>query len=190
MKLQEQLSRIKELSGIKVPKVNRNFLYHSTNIKHLDDIKSVGLIPDFGETVRSAYGGEYDFDKEDTDKDWDEERRVELDFDGILFFSDTPLIGFSQPMQQNFKWDECLLVIVKKNDSIYRKVDDNPKFVDMNGQTVSSVNHISVHDLPIMIETGDYFSFDEQEPYDMLYGDRLKTFIQQNYPDLIKRYPV
>ena len=50
--------------------ISNDFLYHSTNIKFLDDIKEYGLIPDFGDTIRQAYGGYYDFDG---DSDQDEE---------------------------------------------------------------------------------------------------------------------
>lgn len=38
---------------------NGDYLFHATNIKNLDDIKNYGLLPQFGETVKSSYGGYY-----------------------------------------------------------------------------------------------------------------------------------
>jgi hypothetical protein len=37
----------------------------------------------------------------------------------------------------------------------------------------------SVENIPPFIENGDYFSFDEQEPFDILYGERLIAFLKQ-----------
>jgi len=166
-----------------VPTHSGQFLYHVTNTKNYNDIKSYGLLPQFGETVKQAYGDSYDLDG-----DGDNEELVKLDIDGLLFFSEKPMLGYSQPMQQNFKWNEVLVVIVEKNDTIFRKVDSYPKFTDHQGNEVSSVNYIHIHDLPIIIETGDWFSFEEQEPAYLLYGDLLMKFLEKNFPDLIEKH--
>ena len=61
-------------------------MQNATNIKNLYNIKQYGLIPDFGETTKQAYGEYYDFDKTGN------EELQQLDFDGILFFAEEPLL--------------------------------------------------------------------------------------------------
>ena len=55
-----------------------DYLYHGTNIKNLKDIEGNGLIPDFGNTVKSTEGYGYYMD----DEYYNPEDRV----DGVLFF--------------------------------------------------------------------------------------------------------
>ena len=164
---------------IKIPKHKSSFLYHITNIKNLNDVKKFGLLPDFGDTLKTAYSSYYDFDGDSQD-----EEIVPLNFDGVLFFSEKPILGYSQTMQQNFKFEECLLVIVEKNDSIYHKVDDYPRFTDFENQQISSIDYHSVYDLPIFIETGDWFSFKEQSYRYLLWGENLRKFLLKNFPNI------
>lgn len=183
-KIEEE--QISKLANIK--KHYSKYLYHSTNIKNLNTIQAHGLLPEFGDTIKQAYSGSYKFDKDEKYDDDDYDQPQELDFDGILFFSEKPLIGFSQTMQGSFKWEEALLCIIEKNDSIYHKVDDQDNYTDYMGNKQHAINHVNVYDLPIFIETNDWFSFDEQECKYLLYGDKLKYFIQTNFPEIFNRY--
>jgi hypothetical protein len=152
-----------------IPKPNNQFLYHGTNIRNLKDIKKFGLIPDFGDTVRGAEMGQYYFDDEYINPD----DRV----DGIIFFSDNPDTWKYSHFGGTPNINEAVLVIVKKNDTIYRK---NGEYIyDINGNKVNSVNYTDIDKLPFFIENGDYFSLDEQEPFDILYGERLIGFLKQ-----------
>lgn len=160
-------------------KHSRNFLYHVTNIKNLNDIKNYGLLPQFGETIKQAYADYYKINEEDEDE------RQELSFDGILFFSEKPMLHYAHAGLGHYdlKTEEVLLCVVKKNDTIFHKVDDYPKFTDYKGNQVESIEYISVYNLPIMIESNDWFSFEEQTPVDLIYGDRLIQFMQENFPE-------
>lgn len=174
MKLNEQIARIKEimiLENIKIP--NKNFLYHGTHIRNLDSIKKFGLIPDIGETIKST----------DSYQDYEEYANPDYKIDGILFFSDNPdTWSYSHYGQNEKNINDAVLVIVKKNDTIFRKTDEGfgreSKIVNIYNEPVRTVNYIPVENLPLFIERGDYFSFKEQEPYDILYGERLTQFLK------------
>jgi Protein of unknown function (DUF5661) len=167
---------------------NNQFLYHTTNMRNYNYITKHGLIPTFGDTVKQAYGGYYNLDGSEEDDEEDENRRTQLDFDGLLFFSEYPMLGYSQTMQQNFKLNEALVCVVKKNDTIFHKIDDYPKYTDYKGSEVTSINYNSVYDLPLMIETGDWFSFDEQTPVKLLEGRYIIEFMKKNFPNELSRY--
>lgn len=152
-----------------IPKPNKQFLYHGTNIKALDDIKKYGLIPDFGDTVKGTEMAGYYFDDDYIDPD----DRV----DGIIFFSDNPDTWRYSHYNTTPNIKEAILVIVNKNDTIFRKVGEH--IYDIKGKKVNHVNYTDVDKLPFFIENGDYFSFDEQEPFDILYGERLVGFLKQ-----------
>lgn len=169
-------------------KHNNQFLYHTTNIRNYDEIKRYGLLPQFGDTVKQAYGGYYDLGDNDNVDDEDGERPIKLDFDGLLFFSEYPMLGYSQTMQQNFKLNEALVCVIKKNSTIYHKVEDYPKFTDYRGQLVDSIDYNSVYNLPIIIETGDWFTFQEQSPVMLLEGRYIIEFMNKNFPQELKRY--
>lgn len=160
-----------------IPKHKSSFLYHATNIKNLYDIKQYGLIPDFGETTKQAYGEYYDFDKTGN------EELQQLDFDGILFFAEEPLLRFSQWGwgKQRFYWNKCLLTIVEKNDTIFQKLE-NEKFMDYKGKETNYAEYVNIQNCPFFIETGDWFSFESQKPKYILWGDNLKNFIKLNFP--------
>jgi len=168
-------------------KHSKNFLYHVTNIQNLSQIKSYGLLPQFGETVKQAYADYYKIDDREDSED-DQFQRQELSFDGILFFSEKPMLHYAHQGlgQYDLSINEVLLCVVKKNDTIYHKVSDYPKFTDYKGQQVDSVGYESVYNLPIMIETNDWFSFEEQTPVDLIYGERLQQFMQENFPEELK----
>jgi hypothetical protein len=153
----------------KIPKPNKSFLYHGTNIKNLDDIQKYGLIPDFGDTVKGTEGYSYYMD--------DEYINPEDRVDGVIFFSDNPNTWSYSNFGGTPNIDEAVLVIVKKNETIFRKVGDY--IYDMSGSKVNSVNYISIDKLPFFIENGDYFTFEEQTPHDILYGERLEQFLKQ-----------
>ena len=68
---------------VKIPKPNKSFLYHGSNIKNLDSIKRFGLLPDFGDTVKGTESYQMYMDDEYYNQSED---RV----DGVLFFSDNP----------------------------------------------------------------------------------------------------
>jgi len=185
--IREELLKLSEVKINTQPRISRNLLYHSTNISKLSDIQNYGLLPQFGDTVKQAYGGYYKFGDEEHEED-DYDQPQELEFDGILFFSETPLIGFSQTMQGQFKWEEVLLCIITKNDTIYHKISDYPRFTDYQGHEVNSIGYTSTYNLPIFIETNDWFSFEEQECQYLLYGEKLKYFISKYFPDIYNRY--
>jgi hypothetical protein len=177
---------INKLDEVRIPAHNKSYLYHVTNINKLDEIKRYGLLPQFGDTIKNAYSDYYNFDGEEYEDD--EEKPQDMDFEGILFFSEEPILGYSQTMQQNFKWEEALVCVVVKNDTIYHKISDYPKFTDYQGKVVGSINHMNVYDLPIFIETNDWFSFEEQECKYLLYGEDLKSFIGKYFPNVFNRY--
>lgn len=156
------------------PKANKSFLYHGSNIKNLEKIKNYGLIPNFGDVVKSteAYGYYMNDDY------YNSEDRVA----GVIFFSDNPYTWSYSHFGGTPNINEAILVIVKKNDSIYRKVGDY--IYDTLGNKVNSIkynryDYLDLDKMPPFIENGDYFSFDEQEPFDILYGERLVSFLKQ-----------
>lgn len=170
-------------SKTKIPiKASKKYLYHATNIKNLDTIKKFGLIPDIGETIRGSYGDSYDFDNTGDDE------RVSVDIDGILFFSDEPGLFFSQFGSNDFDWNKAIVCIIVKNNTIYHKVDDYPKFTDCDGHEVETIGYYSAWELPIFIETGDWFSFEEQKCKYVLHGEKLKNFIKVNFPHEYNKY--
>lgn len=178
---EEDSKKLIENKLIKTPKHKASFLYHVTNIKNLYDVRKFGLLPDFGDTLKNAYAGYYDFEGDSQD-----EEIVPIDFEGILFFSERPILHYSQIERREFKFEECLLVIVEKNDSIYHRVDDYPRFTDFKNQQVSSIDYHSVYDLPIFIESGDWFSFEEQSYKYLLWGENLRNFLLKNFPNLLE----
>lgn len=155
---------------VKIPKPNKSFLYHGSNIKNLDSIKRFGLLPDFGDTVKGTEAYQMYMDDEYYNQSED---RV----DGVLFFSDNPNTWSYSHFGGTPNINEAILVIIKKNETIFRQIDGY--FYDMKNQKVNSVNYIPVDSLPIFIENGDYFSLEEQEPYDILYGERLVKYLEQ-----------
>jgi hypothetical protein len=155
---------------VKIPKPNKSFLYHGSNIKNLDSIKRFGLLPDFGDTVKGTEAYQMYMDDEYYNQSED---RV----DGVLFFSDNPNTWSYSHFGGTPNINEAILVIIKKNETIFRQIDGY--FYDMKNQKVNRVNYIPVHSLPIFIENGDYFSLEEQEPYDILYGERLVKYLEQ-----------
>ena len=155
---------------VKIPKPNKSFLYHGSNIKNLDSIKRFGLLPDFGDTVKGTESYQMYMDDEYYNQSED---RV----NGVLFFSDNPNTWGYSHFGGTPNINEAILVIIKKNETIFRQIDGY--FYDMKNQKVNSVNYIPVYNLPIFIENGDYFSLEEQEPYDILYGERLVKYLEQ-----------
>jgi hypothetical protein len=147
----------------KIPDV----LYHGTNIKNLEDISKYGLFPDFGDVVKSTDMYQYYMDDEYISPD----DRVE----GVLFFSDNPDTWSYATYGREKNIDEALLVVVENNDSIYRKLGDD--YYDYEGNEVDSIDYIYKDKLPFFIENGDYFSFEEQKPIKILYGEELKKFL-------------
>ena len=158
-----------EESNSDIPKPNDDFLYHGTNIRNLDDIQKYGLIPDFGKTVRKTSVAQYYFDDEYTNPD----NRVK----GVVFFSDNPDTWTYSNYGKKPDIRKAVLVIVEKNDTIFRKLGED--IYDMDGNKVDRVKYTHVNYLPPFIENGDYFSLEEQEPLDILYGERLVKFLKQ-----------
>lgn len=158
----------------KVLKASSSYLYHVTNISNLEPIERYGLLPQFGETVKLAYGDSYDFGNTGED-----EGQQKLNFEGILFFADTPQLGYSNHGKE-FKFNEVLVCVVKKNTSIFKKISDWPEFTDCKNQKVDIINYTQVDNLPIFIESGDWFSFVEQSPIALLYGKELHQFLESN----------
>jgi len=156
-------------------KTSKSFLYHGTHIKNLNIIKQNGLIPSFGDVVKTTDSYQIYMD----DEYYDSTDRV----DGVLFFSDKPNTWSYSHFGKKPNINEAVLVIVKKNDSIYRKLKDD--FYDIHNKKVYDIKYyntyIDVDKLPPFIENTDYFSLEEQEPYKILHGDTLIRFIQ-NYP--------
>ena len=155
---------------VKIPKPNKSFLYHGSNIKNLDSIKRFGLLPGFGDTVKGTESYQMYMDDEYYNQSED---RV----DGVLFFSNNPNTWSYSHFGGTPNINEAILVIIKKNETIFRQIDGY--FYDMKNQKVNSVNYIPVDNLPNFIENGDYFSLEEQEPYDILYGERLVKYLEQ-----------
>jgi hypothetical protein len=171
-----------------IPTPTPDILYHVTNIKNYPEIQEYGLIPTFGETLKQAYGSYYIFDDTDAVDDEDDSPPIPIPFEGILFFSDTPKLHYSQPGlgRTQINWDDVVLCLVRKNDTIYHKVDDYPRFTNYQDEPVGSIDYTSVYDLPIFIETGDWFSLTDQECDAILVGDALQKFLHRYYPELLK----
>lgn len=145
-----------------------NFLFHGTKIKNAKEIKKHGLIPDFGDIVKSteAYGYYMDDDY------FSDDDRV----DGVLFFSESPdTWTYSQFQNKIRDINQACVVVVEKNDTIYYKKDD--KFFDIYDKNVQSVDYIDIDKLPPFIEDGDYFSFQEQTPYLILIGEQINKIL-------------
>ena len=172
-------------------KHKKNYLYHVSNIRNLDSIKKYGILPDFGDTVRKTYSDYYDFDEPDWDeKDVESKIPIYKDIKGVSFFSETPLLGFADfgfGGQTKLNWDSIILCVIEKNSSIFHR-DNNERVTDYKGNYVDSVNYMSVYDLPLFIEGGDWFSFEEQTPEYILHGEELKKFIKLNFPKSMKKY--
>lgn len=177
-----------ELDNMVPVRHSSRFLYHATNIKNYQDVKDHGLFPMWGDTVRSAYGGYYDLDNKYNGDYNDDELSALPEFmqDGLIFFSDKPMLGYSQTMQQDFKFEEAVLCIVEKNDTIYHKIGDE-EYTNSNGQRVTSIEYVPVYDLPLIIERGDWFSFESQKVKHVLTGKELFQFMKLNFPQLIKK---
>lgn len=177
--VRDQLTKIQKFSELLTetiipPKIKPNFLYHGTHIKNLDSIQKYGLIPDFGDTVKSTQAYQHYFgDVDDDGYEVPERERI----DGILFFSDNPKTWSYSHYGGTPNIDEALLVIIAKNDTIFRKGNQDD-FYDMRNQRVRSINYIDVDELPQFIERGDYFSLEGQKPLYILYGERLKNFLK------------
>lgn len=169
---------------------DKSFLYHVTNIKNLGSIQKYGILPDFGETVRLYYSDYYDFDEPDWDEK-DDERKTPIyqDIDGVSFFAETPLLGFSEFGfgSRNLDWNSMVLCVIRKNDEIFHKTD-NENFTDHEDDPITSFGPLNIYNVPIFIEGGDWFSFETQTPEYVLYGENLKNFIKTNYPSLLKKH--
>jgi hypothetical protein len=151
-------------------------------MKNYKDIVKYGLLPQFGDTVKDAYNGYYNLDNDDTEYDEDDENKpVNLDFDGLLFFSEYPMLHYSYNRNEKFDINKALVCVIKKNDTIFHKIEDYPKYTDYRGKDVKSINYHSVYELPIMIETGDWFSFEEQYPVKLLQGKYIIEFMKKNF---------
>lgn len=167
-------------------KHNSNFLYHVTNIDNLQDIENYGLLPKFGQTLKGVYGSEYDFDNQYDEDDYDVPVKVPIP--GILFFSDIPSLKYSQFFsKEKFDWSKALLCIVEKNDTIYKRLDDE-NVITSDGEQAHSIrfnrwDYVNVQDLPIFIESGDWFSLEEQDVEHLIFGPQLISFMKQNFPN-------
>lgn len=158
--------------NLNVPTPKKSFLYHGSNIKNVNDIKLHGLLPDFGAVVKSTEAYRYYMD----DDYYNPDDRVE----GVIFFSDKPDTWSYSNYGNAPNINEALLVIVKKNATIYRKEGEN--VYDINNKRVDTIkynnyNYLEVNKMPPFIESGDFFTFDEQEIYDILYGKRLIKYL-------------
>jgi hypothetical protein len=181
--IREQIDKIKNWSKFlnensesnEIITPNENFLYHGSNIKNLDSIKKYGLVPDFGDVVKGTEAYEYYMD--------DDYYKPENRIDGVLFFSDNPDTWSYSHFGGTPNINEAVLVIIEKNDTIFRKVGDY--VYDINNNKVELIkynryDYLDIEQIPPFIENGDYFSFDEQEPIDILFGERLIKFITEN----------
>jgi len=166
---------------------NNQFLYHTTNMRNYKDVTRYGLLPQFGDTVKQAYGGYYDFgDNKTKYEDDDDNKPAELNIDGLLFFSEYPMLHYSYHRSEKFDIDKALVCVIKRNPTIFHKVDDYPRFTDYRNKRVDSIEYINVCDLPIIIETGDWFSFEEQSPIKLLQGRYIIEFMKHNFPEKLK----
>lgn len=155
-------------SNILYEVTNPNILYHGTHIKNLKEIEIHGLLPDFGSTVKSTEAWQY-YEDEDY---YPEDYKVE----GILFFSDNPNVWSYSHFGGTPNVDEAVLILVENNKTIYHKIGDY--VYDYNGNKNEAPDGIPTDKLPPFIEDGDFFTFKEQEPYKILYGNDLKTFLK------------
>ena len=170
---------------------NPNHLYNVTNIKHADEIKKWGLYPHFGDTLKKAsYGDYYDFDDEDEPDEFGNYERQKPDYEGILFFSEEPAIKYADfhmgDINTNQLISQAVLSVVEKNETIFHKIDDE-RVTDYKGNIVDYVpanreeyGGFATYDLPVFIERGDWFSFEEQEPIAALTGNELINFMKTN----------
>jgi hypothetical protein len=143
--IQEYL--IEQQMRTKIPKPNNSFLYHGSNIKNLESIKKYGLLPDFGDIVKGTeVYGQYE-----DDEYYDTEDKVE----GVLFFSDNPNTWSYSHFGGTPNINEAILVIIKKNDTIFRKIGNH--VYDMSNNKVSVVrynrhNYLSVDNIPLLLK--------------------------------------
>lgn len=191
----KKLVKITINEAVSTPSPKNNWLYHVTSAKNLESIKRVGLIPEWGDVVRTSYGDSYDFDNKKTEwgNDYDEESElVRLDIDGILFFADTPHVMYSHfTDMKKFNWNNVVIAVVQKNEYIYRKIGDDD-FVNYKGQATSEIrygyNSAYTRELPIIIETGDWFSLEEQKPKLILHGIQAQHFVTTYFPSELTKH--
>ena len=149
------------------------YLYHGTSIKNVPQIEAEGLIPTFGELVKSTEGYQYYMDDDSDGYGRGGGDRVE----GVLFFSDDP-DTWKYGATDYKSMDQAALVIVNRDDTIYQS-KGNGIYTDIDGNEVDEIDGIYIDDLPPFIETSDYFSFEEQYDVDILTGERLKRFVER-----------
>ena len=82
--------------------------------------------------------------------------------------------------------DQAVLSIVEKNETTFHKIDDE-RVTDYKGNVVDYVpadreeyGGFATYELPMFIERGDWFSFEEQEPVAVLTGNELINFMKTN----------
>lgn len=146
-----------------------DLLYHGSKIENLENIKKYGVLPDFGDIVKSTEMWQY----YTNDEYYNEEDRIE----GLVFLSsDIDTYKYSNYNDDDkTNTDNALIAVIENNDTIFRKLDD--KMYDFEGNEVDDVDYLTLEMLPPFIENGDYFSLEAQEPIDIIYGERLKEMI-------------
>ena len=188
----EQLILISAIKNNKEYIEQNNILYHVTSIDNLEDVKTHGLIPQFGKNIRETYSDYYNFDIQRSYEvgDYDDENeKIYLDFDGILFFSEKPGLWYSDLKSgYKIKWNNILLCVVKKNEDIYKYIGTDSKgyyeFRDINNKTaeyIKGTDMIGQYEKPLFIETNDWFSIESQEVEKILYGQELEEYMKKHF---------
>lgn len=168
------------------------YLYHVTHIDKLGEIKNKGLVPKFGELVKSTSGYDYWLDHIGGRDLPPEAKEIE----GVIFFSEKPSLGYYNVGRKRSDIkkvidSKILVCVVKKNPSIYKFVDNGRgEVLNYKERGVSYIewyNHrIQTKYLPYFIEPGDWFAFEHQKVEKLLYGEELVKFIKNNFPEQIK----
>lgn len=159
-------------------------------MKNYHDIVTHGLLPQIGDTIKVAYNWAYSFNENNDYEDQDEDGLYTKARD-VLFFSEYPMLGYSTKFgsEGTFDINTALVCIVRKNPTIFHKISSRPVVTDYRGDNVESIERgLHVDNLPVYIETGDWFSFQPQTPVKILQGKYITEFMKLNFPEELKRY--
>lgn len=168
-----------------------NYLYHASPIENFEEIKKHGLLPSFGDLVKSTEGWHHwKRIVQNHSSPWNEVDEIE----GVIFFSEEPQVGFfdvSKDVDKETLLNDVFLCIVEKNETIYKKKGMG-QVVNSRGENVNVVEfgrrmqyQVETDKIPPFIERGDWFSFNAQDPIKILYGEELFEFLETHYPDKI-----
>lgn len=173
--------------------INSNILYHVSNIDNLKDIQKHGILfPQFGTNIKQAYSEYYDFENMrsfEIGNSNEKTGKIYLDFPGIIFFSEKPGLWYGGlSLGSKIKWKDIILCFVKKSEGMYKYIGEDKlgyyEYRDIHDKKVIDINGtdmINTNEKPLFIERNDWFSIESQDVNQILYGDKLKEYMNKHF---------